>query len=930
MNKQLDGIGRLNRLIVKNLNKHKKKAFKRMEENAKKEQVLHKHRSAILMLTWEKNADSHAIGQLKKLNKKIENFPICSTKDGKSYIHMHKDGHLARGDTGVVVEKAEKLFANEVLRELFKDSSELDPDRTQDHLISMANAIKSRQLHTSDNPSIPIFNYYASNFGYYEAPRRCRLPWWGDDADAFGGIEVLKERLNLWHVLNTSLIKIIELNKGVPIQFKVNDVTATIDKYGLHHNPLIFPAVGTLDFFRKIEPDLCQLIKTQQDFIQDNNLDANPFLEGDGSILLLSTDADDYIIANVKQERHKLSTLQSELNDVKKELEVIKIKQAITLKESIHKLASQIKSAEEAYRTWLRTGEDQDEEIYRLKEGHMYKQLESTKVHHAECNDALLKCLGDAQLDNLPIRNALKESIKTSSDERDAMLQRVIKEHVLKNDIALKQKALETLGKALEEAQKAMPPDAQEVGDTMINITIATRHLEDINEELEELYKLDEEYADKYNLPNKRKDARLRQEKEDKDQEDKNKLDKDKATQDQLDKAKADKAKADQLKKQQEALSTKTDARGVTDRISSHITALELLYKEQGDLQVKVVNDIQIVANLKSDTSKKKELSAAKVTQSENIKALAAKDLEIKEKQAAILDDRTKLKGIFDKCTTVDELNIITGTIKDRETQILAITQKADTAGALDGGELEKAEAALKILRDALDALDKKNPEDLLMKESKTQEIQFQEKKVRDIQENLALYQSELRELKDCAKSMSDKIKAADDLKKAAEDLKKVQEDERKKAEDDEERKRPKEDGTPPTKYDEDAEDAEYDNMYHPDSDEMEREKFQIALNNLLNNNENLKALSLKEIQGIFDDAARSYGYTLEGLPADNNPLKIAFSVEFQQECAHAGLMFSNTNNINKNGMRTKSAKAFVKENKIDLEDALKKAGWDK
>jgi len=108
--------------------------------------------------------------------------------------------------------------------------------------------------------------------------------------------------------------------------------------------------------------------------------------------------------------------------------------------------------------------------------------------------------------------------------------------------------------------------------------------------------------------------------------------------------------------------------------------------------------------------------------------------------------------------------------------------------------------------------------------------------------------------------------------------------------------------------------------------------KFEKALNNLFEKNENLRKLSLNEIQKIFDVANEQKGYTRQSQPpknTKNGELMRKFSVAFQKECFNAGLMFSNTNNINKNGMRTKSANKFVENHKINLEEALKNAGWE-
>lgn len=99
-----------------------------------------------------------------------------------------------------------------------------------------------------------------------------------------------------------------------------------------------------------------------------------------------------------------------------------------------------------------------------------------------------------------------------------------------------------------------------------------------------------------------------------------------------------------------------------------------------------------------------------------------------------------------------------------------------------------------------------------------------------------------------------------------------------------------------------------------------EKQQFQTVLKNLRNSNKCARKLSAEEIISIFVDAKDAGHYTNGNsrLPLDNNilpekaQLMRKFSVAFQKECEGQKLTFSNTNGVNKNGMRTKSVMNFL------------------
>jgi hypothetical protein len=114
-----------------------------------------------------------------------------------------------------------------------------------------------------------------------------------------------------------------------------------------------------------------------------------------------------------------------------------------------------------------------------------------------------------------------------------------------------------------------------------------------------------------------------------------------------------------------------------------------------------------------------------------------------------------------------------------------------------------------------------------------------------------------------------------------------------------------------------------------------EIQKFQTVLKNLCKSNECARQLSAKEIISIFVDAKDAGHYTNgtprlplgSNIPPEKAQLMRKFSVEFQKECKSQDLTFSNTNGVNKNGMRTKSVMNFLGVNNIvELQMIVKSA----
>jgi hypothetical protein len=121
-------------------------------------------------------------------------------------------------------------------------------------------------------------------------------------------------------------------------------------------------------------------------------------------------------------------------------------------------------------------------------------------------------------------------------------------------------------------------------------------------------------------------------------------------------------------------------------------------------------------------------------------------------------------------------------------------------------------------------------------------------------------------------------------------------------------------------------------------------EKFQNVLKVLRNNNQGFKDLSSQQILNIFTEASGKRYYTNGNpkLPLDASGNSIndekaklmrKFSVEFQKQCKNQGLTFSKTakDNVNTNGMRTKSVVDFLnqKNNNGNIENLINEV-WGK
>jgi hypothetical protein len=116
-------------------------------------------------------------------------------------------------------------------------------------------------------------------------------------------------------------------------------------------------------------------------------------------------------------------------------------------------------------------------------------------------------------------------------------------------------------------------------------------------------------------------------------------------------------------------------------------------------------------------------------------------------------------------------------------------------------------------------------------------------------------------------------------------------------------------------------------------------EKFNNVLKELYQKNSYLRKLTAENLISIFTDAAKAEYYTKAPIRKQKLPLDASgnsindekaklmrkFSVEFQKACKGQQLFFSNTatDNVNKNGMRTKSVLDFAKKNNFELNDVF-------
>ncbi len=110
-------------------------------------------------------------------------------------------------------------------------------------------------------------------------------------------------------------------------------------------------------------------------------------------------------------------------------------------------------------------------------------------------------------------------------------------------------------------------------------------------------------------------------------------------------------------------------------------------------------------------------------------------------------------------------------------------------------------------------------------------------------------------------------------------------------------------------------------------------EKFQNVLTGLRNNNQYLRRLTRLDIKNLFNTAENKHGYTESSLIHDNSrksKLMQYFSTEFQNECEKQGLFTLNSEpEADKTiAMRTKWVNTFAKNNKIKIDEMLRKAGW--